>query len=253
MFAFQPRGLELNFFENESWDPDALNKFSWWTSNESSRYQATRDKTPRQWHGARSAVLRGLASPSAWCALLWGAWLTSSLLPGSRQVLEAYKENTDSTDWPRYSSRWLGYLIDCVPQKSGVWFTYFHRDSAYTFDRKPHKYKCILTPEVLWKCQIYAELKEEEVPGQENRAGLEPISTTCVHLIGLLQLLFKSRLLPSHFVDGRTGTVFIKCNVIQDRYPQSFFTLFLLSLRKQNDAHPDSSEESKFCKVLVES
>lgn len=111
----------------------------------------------------------------------------------------------------------------------------------------------VLTPEVLWKCQIYAELKEEEVPGQENRAGLEPISTTCFRLIGLLQLLLKSRLLPSHFVDGRTGTVFIKCNVILDHYPQSFFTLFLLSLRKQNDAHPDSSEENKFCKVLVES
>lgn len=133
----QPCGLEMTFFEKASRDPYALNKLSWWTSEENTRYQATRNEILHQRHGVCSDVLRGLAPLSTRCAVLWGGWLTSSLLPGSRQTLEAYKGNTNSTDWPHYRCGWLGYLTDSVPQnqvlafkrssKSGSAFTYVHQ------------------------------------------------------------------------------------------------------------------------------
>lgn len=140
-----------------------------------------------------------------------GGRRTSSHLPRSRQTLEA---NTS----PR-----IGLIVTAggsdtgnVPQKSRICIQLFSQEILFIFLTLKNIFLCCycdkcyinknaffffsLTPETLRKHQICAELREQELPIQENRVGLEAISPTCFNLIYLLWFLFKSQCLPSYII-----------------------------------------------------
>lgn len=121
-------------------------------------------------------------------------------------------------DWPRYfliiyPIIAAGYLVTQVEllKAKHLHSSVFTRSCSH-FDPKPTHFCAftmtntieiknafsVLTPETLRKYQIYAKLREEEVPTQENRAGLESISTTWFYLMHLLWFLLKSQPLPSY-------------------------------------------------------